>query len=310
MNFRTEIKIKPSDWQIDHQQKIRMMGSCFTQNIGAILVGNGFDVKTNPFGISYNPVAIANSILEIQQGKIYRESNLVHHRERWHSMLHHSIFSDSDKETTLKKINESIQQWRKYLLEADVLILSLGTAWVYEKNGKTVNNCHQIPNKEFQKRILSSQEIIDNIISIRDSLSKNTKIILTVSPIRHLKDGLEENSRSKSTLIHSCHEVTSLCENAEYFPSYEILMDDLRDYRFFEKDMLHPNEMAIEYIWDKFQDKYMSLDTKNIIKKVEKIRKSEKHIVFQPDSNGAREFEDKLQMEKLNLLKMHPYLQL
>ncbi len=312
MNFRTPInlnEIQRSVKQIGYQSKIGLIGSCFVENIGAKLSYYKFDHFVNPYGILFNPIAIEKSIADITQKRVYTKSDLVFENERWHSLHHHSDFSDSDASLVLKNINKSINNTHQALKETSHLILTLGTAWVYHhiETDQLVANCHKIPQKNFIKRILSVTEIIkslQNSIQLIQNLNPEVEIILTLSPIRHIKDGMVANNQSKSHLLTAIHQIVAESK-AIYFPSYEIVMDDLRDYRFYTSDMLHPNETAINYVWEIFKKIWISEESDAIMEQVNQIQKGLEHKAFNPNSEQHILFLEKLKQQQKSVLKSH-----
>ena len=312
MNFRTPINIneiqKPVK-QIDYQSKIGLIGSCFVENIGEKLSYFKFDNFVNPYGILFNPSAIEKSIADIAQKRAYTKSDLLFKNERWHSLHHHSDFSNADEEQVLKAINERIKKSYQTLKETSHLILTLGTAWVYHhiETDQLVANCHKIPQKNFIKRILSVTEIIkslQNSIQLIQNLNPEVQIILTLSPIRHIKDGMIANNQSKAHLLTAIHQIIAESK-AIYFPSYEIVMDDLRDYRFYSSDMLHPNQTAIDYVWGLFKETWISEESMPIMEQVNQIQKALKHKAFNPNSVQHILFLKKLKQQQKSVLKSH-----
>ncbi|MFA8342760.1 MAG: GSCFA domain-containing protein [Rhodothermaceae bacterium] len=308
MNFRTEINLPPAKNQITYKDKILTFGSCFAENIANKLTASKFDVYSNPFGVLYNPVSILNSVKLLVSGKRFSESDLIFDQEEYHSFFHHSDFSHHDKDVVLKRINSSLDKTESYLKDVSFVTITLGTAWIYlyKENGATVSNCHKIPAKMFERKRLSVQETasaLSEIIALLRSKNPELKIIFTVSPIRHWKDGAVENQISKSTLLMGIQEVKE--ENVIYFPSYEIMMDDLRDYRFYEKDMLHPSVQAVDYIWEKFRSVFFDENTLQIMKSVEKIVNAFNHRPRNPESEKHQMFVKK-NIELINQL-VHNY---
>ena len=312
---RTEVQIDPSENKIDHQTKILMLGSCFTENIGDRMHELKFNIDVNPFGILYNPLSVLNSIELLLEGKEYTREDLYHDHGMWFSFDHHSRFSDTNLEQCLDKINSRLEKSRKFFRNLDMLILTFGTAWSYVLEGthRIVSNCHKLPPEKFDRFHLNSNQIFDYYYElIGQLLEKNPKlrIIFTVSPVRHWKDGPVENSISKSTLIISIHRLIEHIREAEYFPAYEIAMDDLRDYRYYADDLLHPNKQMADYIWNKFSQAYFRPDTIQVIADVEKIVSAGKHKAFHPESEEHQDFL-KAQLEKIRALKeKYPFLDL
>ncbi len=283
MKLQTIVDIKPSEWKIGYEDKILLLGSCFSDEIGAQMQQRYMQVTCNPFGTLYNPLSIAQA-LNLQ---IFNSSNcklpLVEYDGLWHSMAHHGSFSRPTKEEAEEAVNESIVTMQKALNEATVVIVTFGTAWVYEMNGDVVGNCHKMPEKLFTRRRLSVEEIVAAWRPILEQY-KDKHWIFTVSPIRHIKDGLHENQLSKATLLMAAEELGNTenrvqnTERITYFPSYEILLDELRDYRFYADDLIHPSSMAVSYIWERFVDTFCTNQTKNELVLQHKRWKHEHHI--------------------------------
>jgi len=293
--FRTTFNISKSKSEIDHRCKLISLGSCFSENIGDKLSYYKFKVEINPFGILYNPESIANSLDMLLAQQEFNTHDLFEYKGQWNSFYHHSRFSNANKETCLNQINTAIQKATKVLNEADFLLITFGTSWVYEykSTNKIVSNCHKLPEKEFKRHKLSVKVIVDRYLNLIEKLKKrnpNLNIVFTVSPIRHLKDGADHNQLSKATLILAVHELVNQFSNVYYFPSYEIMMDDLRDYRFYNEDMVHPSPQAINYIWEKFSETYISNTTVKLMVAIEKIKQAVNHRSFQPESNAHQNF--------------------
>jgi len=311
--FRTKIEPKPSRNKINYQTPVLFMGSCFTENIGNKMVDLKFPVMVNPFGVLYNPVSLRQSIEIILDKRDFEENDLIFFNEQWISFYHDTEFSNPEKKKALTKINETLNQSRVHLKNAKYLILSFGTAWVYEykKFGKVVSNCHKIPSKEFVRYKLGVEDIFvqwAKLINRLEDFNPDLKIIFTVSPIRHWKDGAVENQLSKSTLLLAIHQLKKIFENVEYYPSYEIMMDDLRDYRFYADDMLHPSKVAIEYIWEHFVVTYLDEETKEILKEVNKIILADNHRPLNPNTVSHKDFLKNLQKEKERITGKYPFI--
>lgn len=310
MQFRTAFNQKEltsNTFLMDYSSKIGLIGSCFVENIGEKLSYYKFDTWVNPYGILFNPIAIEKMLSDIYSNRKYTKEDLVFEGERYHSLHHHSDFSDKDAKLILEKINTGISKIRTKFQKTTHLIITLGTAWIYEytKTKEIVANCHKIPQKAFSKRILSTEEIsrsLKKIISTVHKLQPNLQIIITLSPVRHLKDGMVANSRSKAQLLTAIHQVIDK-QSVTYFPSYEIMLDDLREYRFYTKDMLHPNEMAIDYIWEIFKQKWIYPKSFSIMEDVATIQKGKEHRPFDPNSIQHRKFLQNLDVLQENLKK-------
>lgn len=305
MSFHINVSIPNYSFQISHQSAVLNIGSCFSENIGAKLSNAGFNTLINPFGILFNPVSIGKCLNKITDKIDYSIDDLVEVNGLLYSFDHHGKIYDDSREKLLEKINQSINDAHNFLKNADVLIITLGSAWVYTFNEtqQIVANCHKIPNNKFSKRMLTIDEVVDSLgASIENIKQLNSKIniLFTVSPVRHWKDGAHENSLSKSTLHLA---VKHLCErhNAYYFPSYELVIDELRDYRFYNEDMLHPNDVAINYVWQKFKDAFLSESAKTLSDRVEQFRLMQQHRTLKPNSKEEQVFLEKLEQEKLAL---------
>ncbi|MDA3892476.1 MAG: GSCFA domain-containing protein [Salinivirgaceae bacterium] len=294
-NFRTTFQIPENQNKISYNTPILSIGSCFSENIGAKLSYYKFPVTINPFGILYNPESIANSIDLLLENKVFQEGDLFEHQGVWNSFNHHSRFSSMDRKECLEKINHSLANASTQLKNIDVLMLTFGTAWVYQekKSGAIVSNCHKVAAKEFNRFKLSVSDIVErysHLFSKLRSQNPQLKIIITVSPVRHLKDGAAENLLSKASLIMAVHELVAKFENVSYFPSYEIMMDDLRDYRFYANDMIHPAPLAINYIWEKFKNACIKNNSQSLMLTIDKINQALMHKPFQPKSDSHQKF--------------------
>ncbi len=309
MQFRTQIPFERQKYnQIDYNAKILMFGSCFTENIGEKLTYYKFPTTVNPFGILFHPKAIENLILNAINKKEYTEENIFFHNEQWHCFEAHSNLSNPSKELLLQQLNQSIKLTNSQLNNSTQIIITLGTAWAYRfvEKDVIVANCHKIPQKKFLKEILSVTEIsesLSSIVALIKSVNVKASVIFTVSPVRHLKDGFIENQQSKSHLITAVHTIIDKRNNVSYFPSYEIMMDELRDYRFYNEDMVHPNPTAIQYIWEKFRDIWISDEAIPIMEKVNAIQKGLVHKPFNSNSKQHQEFLKKInsQIKELQL---------
>ena len=308
MQFRTKIPLTPKDPKIDYRSKILMIGSCFVENIGDKLDYYKLQNLRNPFGILFHPGAIENFMSHAINAHEYSSEDIFYHNERWHCFEAHSVLSDPNKAELLRKLNQNLQLIRNYLTKTSHIVITLGTAWVYKniETGNLVANCHKLPQKTFSKELLSLVEIegsLHSLISAIKTINPDLAIIFTVSPVRHLKDGFVENQISKAHLIAAMHKVINENDSfVNYFPAYEIMMDELRDYRFYAEDMLHPNALAITYIWEKFVDVWFSSGAVSTLKHVESIQKSLAHRPFDEDSISYQKFSQKLQ-DKIEALK-------
>lgn len=305
MQFQTQIPLKKELYNlIDYNAKILLLGSCFSENIGNKLNYYKFQSTQNPFGILFQPKAIENLITNAINEKEFSEKDLIFQNERWHCFDAHSYLSSSNKKELLNNLNSAISLTHRNLKEATHLIITLGTAWVYRfiETDTIVANCHKIPQKKFLKELLTVDEVtesLEGILSLIRSINKNISILFTVSPVRHLKDGFVENQRSKSHLIAGIHQlIDSSLNNISYFPSYEILMDELRDYRFYKEDMIHPNNTAVNFIWEQFSSTRISDDARKTMLAIETIQKGISHKPFNEKSEQHQHFLENLEFKK------------
>ncbi|MCF6270856.1 MAG: GSCFA domain-containing protein [Melioribacteraceae bacterium] len=306
MKFRTEIKIDKPQYSIEHSDKVLTIGSCFAENIAEYFKATRFNILGNPFGVLYNPISIYNSLKFTVDEKKFSESDLIKHQSEWHSFYHHSDFSNHDKEAVIDNINASIKSTNLFLKSADIIILTFGTSYVFEHLEKkiVVSNCHKIPQKEFSHFRLTLSKTIDTIqktLQLIKSVNPKVRFILTVSPVRHWKDGAINNQLSKANLLLAINEVVNSENNSLYFPSYEIVMDDLRDYRFYNSDLIHPNKLATDYIWEKFTTSFCSDKCLMIMKEVSKIVSGRNHKVRNIKSDEHQKFAA-LMINKIEML--------
>lgn len=314
-SFRTTIQPEQSKYKISYQTTVLFMGSCFTENIGDKMASLKFPVMINPFGVLYNPASVRKGLEILVDQKVFTPEDLGFFNEQWFSFNHDTEFSHPNQQKCLDKINRSIKLAASHLRKSKYLVITFGTSWVYKylRTEKIVSNCHKIPGKEFERIKLGVEDIFvewAKLINRLNELNKNLKIIFTVSPVRHWKDGAVQNQLSKSTLILAIHQLMKIFKNVEYFPSYEIMMDDLRDYRFYAKDMLHPSDEAIEYIWDQFAETYFDQETKQIYQDIYKIVQAKNHRPLNPETGHHKRFL-KAQLEQIEKLsRAYPFIDL
>ncbi|HSR39594.1 MAG TPA: GSCFA domain-containing protein, partial [Phnomibacter sp.] len=275
MNFRLELTVKPFEKRINIQQPIALVGSCFTDHIGSRLRSLKFNVLENPNGIVFNPISIERAVDAYIKDRRYTESDLFYHNELWTSWDFHGQFSHPDQQQCLDGINASVEQAHRFLLKADWVIFTLGSAFVYElkessggsRTGEVVANCHKVPANQFVHRLASLQEVSDSLgrtIEMLRQFNPGINIIFTISPVRHYREGLVENNRSKGALHLAVHKAIQQFESVFYFPAYELIIDDLRDYRFFAEDLVHPNYAATQYVWEKFAEACIDEESKEL----------------------------------------------
>lgn len=312
MKFRTEIKLNSYPFQINHQTAVFMIGSCFTDNIGEKIEELLFPVKINPFGVVYNPLSVFRSLELIIEKKEYKSNDLFQYENKWHSWDHHSSFSSENAELTINKINTEINDAHDFLKKSKYLIITLGTARIYRllETNKIVCNCHKVPADKFQRELLEADVILENFLKLKKKLhhfNPDIKIIFTISPVRHWKDGAFGNQLSKAVLHLAIYKLLSLNE-CEYFPAYEIMMDDLRDYRFYADDMFHPNKLAINYIWEKFSDGFFSDESQKLNKKISGLVKASGHRFFDNSSEDSLKFIKKTEEKILKLKETYSFI--
>jgi hypothetical protein len=315
MQFRTQIFIPKNTNPIDYNSKIVSLGSCFAENMGDKFQFFKFQSTINPFGIIFNPVSIEKIMDRVVNEVLFTEDDVFFHNERWHCFEVHSDLSCSNADELLVNLNEILAKTKKQLKEATHIIITYGTSWVYRNIEKDtiVANCHKVPQKLFDKELLtvaSIRESTENTIRLIQLINSKCNFIFTVSPVRHLKDGFVENQRSKSHLITAIHNLLSENSNllSEYFLSYEIMMDELRDYRFYAEDMLHPSQIAIDYIWERFKESAISEIAYPTMDAVESIQKGLQHRPFNPQSVSHKKFEANIRSKIATLVAQYSFM--
>lgn len=314
MQFRTPIPIPKSNFSIDYNSKIMSLGSCFAVNIADKLDYFKFQNNCNPFGIIFNPVAIENLVERVVSKQFFTENDIFFHNDLWHCFEVHSELSNPDKGAFLKLLNELVVATNQQMTQSTHFLITYGTSWVYRsiETKQIVANCHKVPQKLFTKELLSIECIekaMQNTIALVQQVNSEIKFIFTVSPVRHIKDGFVENQQSKAHLISAIHAThNSKLITYNYFPSYEILLDELRDYRFYAEDMLHPNTLAIDYIWQRFKETAILETDWAVMEEVEAVQKSLSHRAFNPQSESHQKFLDKLQKRIGKLSSKYPFM--
>ena len=316
MNFTTKIPIPNSSNPIDYASKIVSLGSCFAENMGVKLEYFKFQNSVNPFGIIFNPISIENLINRAVNKIEFTENDIFIHNEMWHCFEVHSVLSDTSSELMLEKLNKILHNFRSQLEEASQIVITYGTSWVYRNktSNEIVANCHKVPQNQFDKVILSVETIeasIQKTIDLIQKINPKCNFIFTISPVRHIKDGFVENQRSKAHLIAALHNILKVSPSeAEwtYFPSFEIMMDELRDYRFYAEDMLHPNQVAIDYIWEQFIKSQIAHEIHPVMQEVNTIQKGLAHRPFHPNTESHQKFLKKLQQKMVQLQQQLPFL--
>ena len=311
MKLYTSVDIAPSPKKIAYNDKILLLGSCFADNIGTKFGEYYFQTTVNPYGTLYNPASIAKAISGIGNGVSY--IGIVEHNGLWHSLSHHGSFSRAEKENLVRACEQSRVQLREALQQASIMIITFGTAWVYEYEDKVVANCHKLPANRFVRRRMTVDEIVEIWQPILAAMP-DKHWIFTVSPIRHVKDGLHENQISKAILLQAVDRLTakqldSPIGGLSYFPSYEIMLDELRDYRFYAEDMVHPSAVAVDYIWQRFVDTYMTADTQNEMRTLHQLWRDRHHRFLHPDSPEAQQFAAHIKTRLQQLQPRYPWLE-
>lgn len=312
MDFRTPVEWHGESEEIKYSDHVLLMGSCFAENVGGLLLENKFSCDVNPFGILYNPLSIAKALRQMLDGKVYTMDDLFDSGGQWHSWMHHSSFSSTDADECLNRINLRLEKAASALPRTSWLIMTWGTAFVYEKDSEVVGNCHKQPDRLFTRRLLDVDTICGEWNdTLREAKQRfpGLKVMLSVSPIRHLKDGLHGNQISKSVLLLAIDRLCRELDFCHYFPSYEIVMDELRDYRFYAEDMLHPSPLAVKYIWECFCSTYMSKDTQRVMKEWADIQKGLAHRPFNSDSDAYRRFLSQIVLKIEELKEKFPYFE-
>ena len=314
MNLQTTIPLKRQPHnQIDYGSNIMLLGSCFSENIGGKFQYYKFKTAINPFGILFHPLAIENLISRSINKAYYQEDDLIYHNEQWMCLDAHSSLNQNSSGQLVEGLNNKLDQTRQFIKSATHIIITLGTSWVYRyiETDKIVANCHKLPQKLFLKEILSVDtvtESLDATKALLKTINPKLSILFTVSPVRHLKDGFSENQQSKSHLISAVHNVVEPRNKIYYFPSYELMIDELRDYRFYSDDMIHPNELAINYIWEKFKTIWLSDESIVTLEKVGKIQNRLAHKPFNPSSKQHKLFLDQLHQDITSISKKYPHI--
>lgn len=321
MKFHLEFDIKKITTYIHHRHTLLLMGSCFTENIGEKLRRHKFTTLENPNGILFNPVSVAEAIHSYINNRQITVTDVFQHNETWHSWKHHSRFSGITAEDCVAKINASTANAHAYLKQADYLLITLGSAWVYTltdqaaiaEEGSVAANNHKAPANWFARRLMTATETFEIINAMLQQLTlfnPRLQVIFTISPVRHLREGVIDNNRSKAVLIQAVHQLVEQTGQTCYFPAYELMIDDLRDYRFYAEDLVHPNYQATQYVWKKFTEACMNEETRSLMKEIAEINLACQHKPFNPSTMQHRHFLSSYQTKARLLKEKHPYLDL
>ncbi|MEG0789487.1 MAG: GSCFA domain-containing protein [Alistipes sp.] len=301
MKFRTEIKIAPFDKKIGHENHILSLGSCFAESVSARLAQSKFHVTTNPVGVLFNPLSISTALRSFADPAPLLASDLHQGDGLWFNYDFHGGFSDPSAARALDKMNAARQLGAQALHDADQVLLTFGTAWVFRHKGQVVANCHKRPSAEFVRCRLTVNEIVDEFSKLIGTILADKEVIFTVSPVRHINDGLDENFLSKATLKLAIAELTASFGNTHYFPAYEIITDDLRDYRYYADDLIHPAPQAIEYVWEKFAAAALSERAQQLLPQIVRITAAACHRPQYPTGAAYKTF-CKKQLEQIATL--------
>lgn len=306
MELQTKIDLGCPEFRVDYKTRITLLGSCFVENIGEKLKYFRFKTDINPCGIVYNPVSVANSLKMVMENKHLDKADLLFNKEQWVSLNHHGSFSAPESSICLQKINEQLENSHRHLRETDLLVITWGTSWVYRyrPTGQIVSNCHKFPASDFDRYRLEITDIENLYTGLLNQLQEfrpGMRILFTISPIRHWKDGAHGNQLSKAVLMLALEKLLCKFNHVFYFPSYEIVMDELRDYRFYAGDMLHISDQGVDYIWEKFRDLYFTEEAQEVMKRVDKINKILLHRPINPDCEASFRLREKALQELKSL---------
>jgi hypothetical protein len=311
--FRTIVEVESSSGKITYQNHILLLGSCFSDYIGEKLASLKFGVLHNPFGVLFNPLSLAENVRILLQGEPFTEDELYYYNGQWISFHHYTGYSHPHKIICLERINRNLERASAMLLKADFLFLTFGTAWVYKFNetGQVVANCHKLPSSAFTRYLLEPGDIIkafEGLLADLYAVNKNIHVIFTLSPVRHWKDGAVNNQKSKSVLHYSIDKIVDRNPVTSYFPAYEIFMDELRDYRFYGMDMLHPSDAGIEYTWKRFTDVFIDPDSRQLMNEVTSLIKAVEHKPVNADDPSYMKFLQSTLSRIHQLVSRHTFL--
>ena len=313
MNLQTKITVAAPDFLIDYNSRLMMLGSCFAENMGSKFSYYKFDVDVNPCGIIYNPLSVANVLRLIVEGKQFEKSDLRQVGGKWVSLYHHGAFSSTDPDECLRRINDRLTKATGELRTLDLLVITWGTAWVYRytRENIVVSNCHKIPSQEFERSRLSVEDIVKEYLVLVGRLREinpGLRILFTVSPIRHWKDGAHGNQLSKATLLLAIDRLREELQHVYYFPAYEIVLDELRDYRFYADDMLHMSGFTVDYIWERFLYSFISPEVLGLMNQIGRVNKGVAHRPFDPQSEEYHRLVKKMLAEIAMISRSYPMI--
>lgn len=308
--FRTPVTLPESTFKIGYTDRILTLGSCFSEHMGSRLQRAAFDLLSNPLGVLYNPSSISATVRRLNEDRKFKEDEFFQTGSLWNHFDSSNLLSGPDMNQTLTQLNSRVDEGHNMLTKANVLMLTFGTAWVYESDGRVVANCHKLPSTNFSRRRLTVEEIVVDYRNLFSEIKNDSlHVILTVSPIRHWKDGAHENTLSKSILHLAVDQLCKEFEFVHYFPAYEIVLDELRDYRFFASDMLHPSDDAIQYIWEAFVNCYIAKEDHQLMARIEQFRSQQEHRSLHPNTPEDQLFRSRIEMQRNELIGLYPFLQ-
>ena len=313
MKLQTQLPLEIQSPAIDYRSKLVLLGSCFAEHIAEKFSYYKFQNNVNPLGVLFHPVAILDLLSRAHQDRFYSENDVFFSNGCWQTFQAHSRLNSTSQSEILERLNLALKSTQKQLKTASHVFLTFGTAWVYKhiESKSIVANCHKQPQKEFEKSILSIQQLEESfnaILSILKAFNPSVSVVCSISPVRHLKDGFVENNRSKAHLTSALHNVINTSNNTHYFPSYELLMDELRDYRFYKQDMVHPNQIAIDYVWEKFQSIWINPEVNSTMQEVNQLQKGLTHKPFNPMSSEHADFLSSLSKKVQDLESQFPFM--
>lgn len=310
INWNTPVEPGIAAFKLDYTDKLLFCGSCFAENMGQQFQRAKFTVEVNPFGTLFNPISIAQALERADQNHSFETADLIEHQGMWHSWYHQSLYSEPDRDSIINKLNNKLQQTHQFYQSTNTLVLTFGTAWVYEylETGQVVANCHKIPAKRFRRRLLTIDEITERLNSLISRFLQNkpnARVVLTVSPVRHLKDGAHGNQLSKAVLLLA---VEKLCQQSGvyYFPAYEIMLDELRDYRFYSADLCHPSEEAVRHIFEVFCATYLLDSAQQTMNEIMRLQTSLEHRPLHPDAPSFTRFIQQVSATIERLAQQYP----
>lgn len=311
----SDISIQSPVRRIRYTDRILLVGSCFTEHIGGKLANLKFETLQNPHGILFDPISVCDSLVSYMEARQYQAEDLFFYQELWQSWAHHSRFSGTDQQKVVDAINASQRSAHDFLQSAEWLIITLGSSYSYRlvENQQAVANCHRAPGQWFHKHLCTIDETVaalDNMMHRLFKFNPGIRIIFTISPVRHLRDGIIENSRSKARLIEAVHHMVDKFDRLHYFPAFELMIDVLRDYRFYDIDLAHPNYLGTEFVLEKFRESFIDPDAYALMDQVQQILQARKHKPFQPDTNAHRNFLEQSAQKTRRLMETHPFLNL